>query len=136
MSIIIHNLINWNLLPPNHWKKDTMLYFEICRLLTELSNSLKIYFERERERSPCCSTYLCIHWLILFFKLYFTDHAITVVLIFPPLPPSTQYPLLPQALPTPFFKSTGHAYKFFGSSISHTVLYTPMAILQLPICTS
>ena len=36
-----------------------------------------------------------------FFTLYFIDYAITVVLIFPPLSPSTQHPQLPQAIPPP-----------------------------------
>ena len=64
--------------------------------------------------------------LILFFfrfKLYFTDYTITVVPTFPPLLSSTQQPS-PQ-----LFMSMGHVYKFFGYSISYTVLYIPMAIL-------
>ena len=48
---------------------------------------------------------------------------------FSPLPPSTQHHPLPQAIPLPLFMSTGHAYKFFGYSISSTVLYITMAIL-------
>ena len=78
------------------------------------------------------------HWLIpigenlnyiMFFKLYLIDYAITVIPIFPLLPPSTQDPPLPQAIPTPLFTSMGHAFKFFGSSISYTLLYIPMDIL-------
>ena len=65
----------------------------------------------------------------LFLKLFFIDYAIVVVLILPHLAPSTQYPLLPQAIPTPLFMSMGHVYKFFGYSISYAVLYIPMAIL-------
>ena len=53
------------------------------------------------------------------------DCAITVVLIFPPLPPFIQYHPLPQAIPTPLFIFMGHACKFFGYSISYTVLYIP-----------
>ena len=60
-------------------------------------------------------------------NLYFIDYAITVVLIFLPLCPSTQQPPLPQAIPTPVFMSMGHMYKFFGYSISYTVLHIPMA---------
>ena len=71
-----------------------------------------------------------------FLKLYFIDYAITVVLIFPPLPPFTQHLPLPQAIPPPVFLSMGHAYKFFGYSIFYTVLYIPMAILLLLICAS
>ena len=64
----------------------------------------------------------------LFFKVCFIDYAITVVPIFPPLSPSTQHPSLPQAIPTPLFMSLDHTYKFFGYSISYTMLYIPMAI--------
>ena len=64
-----------------------------------------------------------------FLKLHFIDYAITVVPFFPLLPPSTQPPPLPQAIPIPLFMSMGHAYKFIGYSISYTVLYIPMAIL-------
>ena len=41
---------------------------------------------------------------------------------------------LPWAIPIPLLMSMGHVYKFFGYSISCTVLYIPMAILYLPIC--
>ena len=44
---------------------------------------------------------------------------------FPPLPPFIQYHPLPQAIPTPLFIFMGHACKFFGYSISYTVLYIP-----------
>ena len=68
-----------------------------------------------------------------FFKLQFIDYAVTVVLIFPTLPSSTQRPppprQLPQAFPSPLFISIGQAYKFSGYSISYTVVYIPMAIL-------
>ena len=37
-------------------------------------------------------------------KLYVIDYAITVVLMFSPLLPSTQHPPLPQTVPTPLFK--------------------------------
>ena len=57
-------------------------------------------------------------------------------MIFPPLCPSTHHPLLPQAIPSPLFMSMDHVYKFCGYSIFYTVLYIPMAILELPICTS
>ena len=56
-------------------------------------------------------------------------YAITVVPIFPTFPPSTQHPLLPLAISTHLFMSMGPVYKFFGYSISYTVLYIPMAIL-------
>ena len=50
--------------------------------------------------------------------------------------PSPQHPALLQAIPTPLFMSMGHMYKFLGYSISYTVLYIPMVILKLSICTS
>ena len=40
---------------------------------------------------------------------------------FPPLPPSTQHPPILHAILTTLFMSMGHAYKFFGYSIS--ILY-------------
>ena len=43
--------------------------------------------------------------------------------------PSTQHPSVLQAIPTPLFMYMGHMYKFFGYSVSYTVLYIPMAIL-------
>ena len=49
--------------------------------------------------------------------------------LFGPPPPHT--PHLPQAVPTSLFMSMGHAYKFFGYSISYAALYIPMAILIL-----
>ena len=50
-----------------------------------------------------------------FLKLYFINYAITVVLIFPPLHPSTQQPPHPQAIPPPLFMSMGHVYKCISS---------------------
>ena len=70
-----------------------------------------------------------------FFKLYFIDYAITVFPILFPFAPFHPSLPFPQPIPTPLFMSVGHTYKFFGYSISYTVLYIPMAIL-LPICTS
>ena len=61
--------------------------------------------------------------ILFFFKLFFIDYAITVILIFSLLPQ------LPQAIPKPLFVSMGHAYKFFGYSVSYTVLHIPVAIL-------
>ena len=43
-----------------------------------------------------------------FSKLYFIDHAITVVLIIPPLPLSSQLPSFPQAVLTPLSMPMGH----------------------------
>ena len=63
--------------------------------------------------------------VLFIFLLYFIDYAITVVLMFPPLYISTQHPPLSQAIPPPLFMSTGHVYKFFGSSISYPVCYIP-----------
>ena len=67
--------------------------------------------------------------VVLFLKLYFIDHAITVAPIFPPFPLSTQHLPLPQTIPTALFMYMGHACKFFGYSISYSTLYIPMAIL-------
>ena len=61
-----------------------------------------------------------------FKKLYFIDYAITVVPIFPSVSPSTQHTPLPQAIPPLLFTFMGHECKFFGYSISYTVLYIPI----------
>ena len=45
-----------------------------------------------------------------FKKLYFIDYAISVVPVFPPVPPSTQHPPVPQAKPLLLFMSVGHEY--------------------------
>ena len=64
------------------------------------------------------------------FILIIFDYAITVVLIVLTLPPTpTQHPPLLRAIPAPLFRSMSHVCKFFGYSISYTVLYIPMAIL-------
>ena len=60
---------------------------------------------------------------------YFFNFILLIVLLylsrFYPFVPYTQHHPLPQAL----FMSMGHAYKFFGYSISYTALYIPKAIL-------
>ena len=38
----------------------------------------------------------------------------------------------PTIIPPPEFKAMGHIYKFFGFSISHTILILPWSILYLP----
>ena len=53
-----------------------------------------------------------------------------------PFAPLSWYPPFPPATPTPLFMSMGHTYKYSGYSVSYTVLYIPMAIQYLPICTS
>ena len=63
-------------------------------------------------------------FLIMFYGLWYYSYP-----DFPPLHPSTQHPVLPQAIPPPLFMSMGHAYKFFGYSISYTVLYIAIVIL-------
>ena len=57
-----------------------------------------------------------------FFKLCFIDYDISVVLIFSPISPcSMQHPPFCQGIPPPLFTSMGHAYRFFGYSISCTL---------------
>ena len=64
----------------------------------------------------------------IFFKLYFLIMLLQLSQFYP-FAPSTKRPPLPQAFPTQLFMSMGHGYKFFGYSISYTVLYIPTAIL-------
>ena len=63
-----------------------------------------------------------------FLKIYFIDYAITVVTFFSPLyfPPPTSHHHSPQLSSCPW---VGHTYKFFGFSISHTILNLPLSIL-------
>ena len=69
---------------------------------------------------------------------YFFDYILLIMLCscpnFSPFAPSSEHPPLPKAIHTPLFMSMGHVYRFFDSSISYTVLYIPMAILELPVC--
>ena len=64
----------------------------------------------------------------IYFHLYFTDYAITVVLTFL-IPPSTQRPPLPREIPTSLFMTMGYEYKVFGYSSAYNVLYIPVVIL-------
>ena len=73
---------------------------------------------------PDTTVSLCLH----IFKSYFIDYAITVAPIVPPLLTHSVLST-PSGNPTPLFMSMGHMCKFFGCSISYTVLYIPMAIL-------
>ena len=66
-----------------------------------------------------------------FFKIYFIDYAITVVPFFPPFIPLCPVPLLPPSFPH-LSSCPWVIYKFFGFSISHTVLNLPLSILYLP----
>ena len=65
--------------------------------------------------------------------IYFFNCILLILLLqlsqFSPFAPSTQHPLLTQAISPPLFLSMSHAYKFFSYSISYTLLYIPMAIL-------
>ena len=72
----------------------------------------------------------------IFFFLNFIDCAITVVLIFYPFAPLHPAPFTPSGNSPTIFMSISYAYKFFDYSISWAVFYLPMAILDLPICTS
>ena len=79
----------------------------------------------KRMESPDC----------VVFPLYFIDYTY-ICPAFSSFVTLHKAPPLSQAIPERLFLSTGDAYKFFGYSISYTVLYIPMVILELPICTS
>ena len=81
------------------------------------------------EELEAKSTILLAHSITI--TIYLTDYAITVVLIFPPLPPPFCTLHSSQAMPPPLFMFTGHVHKFFGYSTSYAVLYIPMAILLI-----
>ena len=63
-------------------------------------------------------------FIFLFFNI-FIDYTITVV-PFPPLPSTTSCPPPPSHIPPLQFMSMGHVYKFFGFSISYSVLNIPI----------
>ena len=75
----------------------------------------------------------CIFFFFSFLKVYFIDCAITIVpFFFSPLFPSVLQPPASPLSP-PQVMSMGHTYKFFGFSISYTILNIPLSILCLPI---
>ena len=86
--------------------------------------------DMQKAAFPSCLSGGNIHYV--FFKIYFIDDAITVVpFFFSPLFPSTLYPST--IIPLPQFMSMGRSYKFFGFSISYTILNLPLSIMCLPI---
>ena len=68
-------------------------------------------------------------WFLFFFKFYFIVYAVTAPQLFPLCVPPPSSPSLIQVIPTSLSMSMGHAYMFFGYSLSCTVLCIPMAIL-------
>ena len=68
-----------------------------------------------------------------FFVIYFIDYAITVVPFPAPLYSSPPCTPLPTHIPPFQFMSMDHTYKFFGFSISHTILNLPLSILYLTL---
>ena len=78
----------------------------------------------------------CFQHLIVLnnsFLIYFTDYAIIVVPFFSPLYPSPSCTPFPPVFPPPWIMSMGRTYKFFGFSISYTILNLPLYLLCLPI---
>ena len=69
--------------------------------------------------------------VLVFFYVYFINYAITVVPIFLHLSPSAWYSL-PSSNHSLQFMPMGRAYKFFGFSISYTILHLPLSIFYLP----
>ena len=68
----------------------------------------------------------------MFLNIYFIDYAITVVPIFPLLPPSTWYPSFPQQFPLSSCPWAMHISSL-ASLLPLLFLTTPLSILYLPI---
>ena len=68
----------------------------------------------------------------LFFKYVLLIMLLQLSHFFSPLYPPLPCTILPTSTPLPYFMSMGHTYKFFGFSISHTILNLPQSILYLP----
>ena len=103
-----------------HVVTNSKIYFFLW-----LNNSLFSTFSLFLFFYGCYCLFFIFLYLSFYFLLYFIDYAIIVILVFPPLLPSTHHATHPQAIPPPLFMSTGHACKFFGYSVSYTVLYIP-----------
>ena len=89
-------------------------------------------FEKYDERKMTSFFVLYVNSLVFCFLSIF--YAITVVPFFSPLyipPPCTSPPS--SILPTMDFMSMGCTYKFFGFSISYTILNYFLSILCLPV---
>ena len=67
------------------------------------------------------------------FLIYFIDYAITVVPFSPLYSPAPCTPA-PSRIPPLQFMSMGHTYKFFGFSISHTILNHPCLFCTYQLC--
>ena len=68
---------------------------------------------------------------------FFNCYSITVVPIFPHMPPSAHYTLLlSQSIPTPLAMSLGHSYMFFVQSLPliSTIISRPSPLWSLLVC--
>ena len=78
----------------------------------------------------CISCFSCLiaHVYLIIILSIFYQLCYYSCLNFSPLPPP-----LGTSLPSNMFVSIGHAYKFFGFSISYTILNISLSVLYLPI---
>ena len=81
--------------------------------------------------SPIFPMYHCSYLLMIYFKYIELIMLLQFSQLFPLCPPPPNTPLLSTSLFL-YFVSVGHAYKFLGFSISHTIPNTPLSILDLP----
>ena len=95
----------------------------------------KLFFRVEKIFTYKYILFLFSYFYFFIFKKFcFIDYAITVVLISPLCPYFTQPAPPPPGNPPTTVHVCGSSYKCSGYPISYTVLYIPLAILQLPIC--
>ena len=114
----------------HYWKKNWFL----LRALTVFCKWSNRCMNHMFAHSYINLFYLCIQWLIHF---NFLKYILFIML----LQLSHFFsPLLPSALHRPSFRippsqfmSMGYTWKFFGFSISHTILNLPLSILYLPL---
>ena len=93
----------------------------VCHIQPDLIKFIKITFEHKLSSST----------EFLYFYIFYRLCYYSCLIFFSPLFPSAPYHP-PTIIPPPYVMSVGCTYKFFGFSISPTILNLPLCILYLP----